>query len=167
MCCNGRRFSLSESLLTSCHFPFCIISDYFDTPHCSNISIHLHPSRSFTTIHNTKDLIRLIDLCPFLASDKAQYNEDAVLALLRQNPRAACLRHSYRCGIGSNIHPLPIIVALGASLEVVKLMVQSCPEALGERLSGKRTVLHYAISEGVEVEVRTIGRMSILLIINH
>lgn len=44
-------------------------------------------------------------------------------------------------------------MALGASLDVVSIMVEACPEALEERLSGRRTVLHYAISEGVCLEV--------------
>jgi hypothetical protein len=47
------------------------------------------------------------------------------------------------------------VVALGGSLDVVKIMADACPEALGERLSGRRTLLHYAISEGVDVEVST------------
>jgi len=79
-----------------------------------------------------------------------------VLSLLQQNPRAACLRAPFhRFGIGADLHPLALVVALGGSLEVVKIMVEACPEALGERLSGKRTLLHYAISEGVNVEVIT------------
>ena len=77
-----------------------------------------------------------------------------MLSLLQQNPRAACLRAPFhRFGIGADLHPLALVVALGGSLEVVKIMVEACPEALGERLSGKRTLLHYAISEGVNVEV--------------
>ena len=93
-------------------------------------------------------------MCPFLASEKLQYNDKAVLHILQQNPQAACTRHTFRCGIGSNIHPLAVVMALGGSLEVVVLMVEACPEALEERLSGRRTVLHYAISSGVDVEVR-------------
>mmetsp|Transcript_7504 Transcript_7504/g.17026 ORF Transcript_7504/g.17026 Transcript_7504/m.17026 type:complete len:372 (+) Transcript_7504:231-1346(+) len=99
-----------------------------------------------------EDMLRLIDLCPFLASEKSQYNDISVLSLLRQNPQAACLQHPYRCGIG-NTHPLALVVALGASLEVVQLMVHACPEALEEKLSGRRSVLHYAIAEGVNVEI--------------
>mmetsp|Transcript_9118 Transcript_9118/g.19661 ORF Transcript_9118/g.19661 Transcript_9118/m.19661 type:complete len:360 (-) Transcript_9118:236-1315(-) len=102
-----------------------------------------------------EDLLRLIDLCPFLASEKRSYDNSAVLALLRTNPRAACLRHSFRCGIGNTnkVHPLAMVVALGGSMEVVELMVRACPEALDEKLSGKRTVLHYAIAEGVDVDI--------------
>lgn len=99
-------------------------------------------------------MLGLIDLCPFLASDRLKYNDYKVLSLLRQNPRAACLRAPFhRFGIGADLHPLALVVALGGSLEVVKIMVEACPEALGERLSGKRNLLHYAISEGVDVEV--------------
>ena len=102
-----------------------------------------------------QDLLRLIDLCPFMASEKSQYNDAAVLNLLRQNPQAANLRHSFRCGIGNvnKAHPLALVVALGGSLKVVKTMVQACPEALWEKLSGKRNILHYAIAEGVNVEI--------------
>lgn len=96
----------------------------------------------------------LIDLCPLLASDRIQYNDGKVLNLLRKNPKAACLRAPFhRFGIGTDIHPLALVVALGGSLDVVKIMVEACPEALSERLSGRRTLLHYAISEGVKVEV--------------
>mmetsp|Transcript_19385 Transcript_19385/g.33265 ORF Transcript_19385/g.33265 Transcript_19385/m.33265 type:complete len:368 (-) Transcript_19385:74-1177(-) len=102
-----------------------------------------------------EDFLCLVDLCPFLASDKRKYDNEAVLNILRKNPSVACLRHSYRCGIGNTnkVHPLALVVALGGSLEVVQLMVQSCPEALDEKLSGKRNVLHYAIAEGVDVSV--------------
>lgn len=106
------------------------------------------------SILSPQDLLGLIDLCPFLASDRLRYNDYEVLSLLRQNPRAACLRAPFhRFGIGADLHPLALVVALGGSLEVVKIMVEACPEALGERLSGKRNLLHYAISEGVDVEV--------------
>ena len=54
------------------------------------------------------------------------------------------------------MHPLALVVALGGSLEVVRIMVEACPEALGERLSGRRSVLHYAISEGVNARVSPI-----------
>ena len=104
-----------------------------------------------------QDLLRVIDLCPFLASEKSRYDDDAVLSLLTRNPRAACLRHSYRCGIGNNAnngaHPLALVVALGGSLQVVERMVDACPAALGEKLGGRRNVLHYAIAEGVGVDV--------------
>lgn len=114
--------------------------------------------------HCPQDLLRLIDLCPFLASEKSRYDDDAVLSLLAHNPRAACLRHPYRCGIGNNnnannnrggggAHPLALVVALGGSLEVVSRMVDANPAALGEKLSGRRNVLHYAIAEGVGVNV--------------
>jgi hypothetical protein len=52
-----------------------------------------------------------------------------------------------------DLHPLALVVALGGSLDVVKIMVEACPAALGERLSGRRSLLHYAISEGVDVKV--------------
>ena len=57
------------------------------------------------------------------------------------------------------------MVALGGSLEVVKIMVKACPQALEERLSGMRTILHYAIAEGVGVEVCLLrdGRSTFLL----
>ncbi|KAL3767891.1 hypothetical protein ACHAW5_010134 [Stephanodiscus triporus] len=103
-----------------------------------------------------EDLLRLIDLCPFLASEKSRYDDVAVLSILRRNPRAACLRRPYRCGIGNGpdgAHPLALVVALGGSLEVVRRMVDSCPSALGMRLGGRRNVLHYAIAEGVDVSV--------------
>jgi len=102
-----------------------------------------------------EDLLRLIDLCPFLASEKRQYDDNAVLTLLQKNPQAACLRHSYRCGIGNTtkVHPLALAVALGGSLAVIELMVLACPQALEEKLSGRRNILHYAIAEGVDVDI--------------
>ncbi|KAL7546650.1 hypothetical protein ACHAWF_009981 [Thalassiosira exigua] len=102
-----------------------------------------------------EDLARLVDLCPFLAAERSRYDDDAVLALLRRNPAAARLRRSFRCGIGrgDGARPLALVVALGGSLEVVELLVEACPEALEERLSGKRNVLHYAVAEGAGVEV--------------
>jgi len=45
------------------------------------------------------------------------------------------------------------VVALGGSLEVVSRMVDANPSALGEKLSGRRNVLHYAIAEGAGVNV--------------
>lgn len=105
--------------------------------------------------YREEDLLRLIDLCPFLATEKSQYDNAAVLTLLTHNPAAACLRHSYRCGIGNatRAHPLALVVALGGSLEVVTIMVNACPEALVEKLSGRRNVLHYAIAEGADISI--------------
>lgn len=106
----------------------------------------------------------MIDLCPFLASDKIQYDDNKVLNLLRRNPRAACLRATFhRFGIGNDLHPLALVVALGGSLDVVKIMVEVCPEALEERLSGRRTLLHYAISEGVDVEVSSFIALNMVM----
>jgi hypothetical protein len=107
---------------------------------------------------SSQDLLRLIDLCPFLASEKSRYNDDAVLALLLRNPRAARMRRTtYRCGIGNGpaggAHPLALVVGLGGSLDVVARMIEACPAALGMKLSGRRNVLHYAISEGANVDV--------------
>jgi hypothetical protein len=118
---------------------------------------HAIPYFALRTPH-AQDLLRLIDLCPFLASEKSRYDDDAVRSLLTRNPRAACLRHSYRCGIGNNAanngaYPLALVVALGGSVEVVGRMVDACPAALGKKLSGRRNVLHYAIAEGVGVDV--------------
>lgn len=45
------------------------------------------------------------------------------------------------------------MIALGGSLTVVQLMVNACQDALEEKLSGKRNVLHYAIAEGVDVKI--------------
>ncbi|KAL9180632.1 hypothetical protein ACHAXT_011085 [Thalassiosira profunda] len=107
-------------------------------------------------VHRISDefmtLFGMIDLCPFLASERAQYDDAAVLAHLTRCPGSARLPQSYRCGIGL-VRPLAVVVALGGSLEVVKLMVRESPEALEEKLSGKRNVLHYAIAEGAGVDV--------------
>jgi len=89
-------------------------------------------------------------LCPFLESDKAKYDNDAVLSILKKHPAAACRKCRWRCGIGE-AYPLAIVIALGGSLEVVKLLVEACPEALEQKLSGKRSVLHYAIAEGARL----------------
>ena len=62
------------------------------------------------------------------------------------------MRFTYRCGIGES-YPLALVIALGGSLTVVQLMVNACPDALKEKLSGKRNVLHYAIAEGVDIEI--------------
>ena len=101
-----------------------------------------------------RDFLNLVDLCPFLSADRARYNDEAVYAILKKYPTVACLRHSFRCGV-KNIHPLPIVVALGGSLNVVQLMVDACPEALNERLhkATRRTLLHYIISEGVDIAI--------------
>ena len=96
--------------------------------------------------------LKLVDLCPFLAADRDRYDDDAVYAVLKKYPRVACLRHSFRCGVGTNIHPLAVVIALGGSLKVIKAMVNTCPEALNERL-GRRTLLHYVISEGVDIQI--------------
>ena len=103
-----------------------------------------------------KELLRLIDLCPFLASEKSAYDDAAVLNLLTYHPTAANKRHSYRCGIGtatSKAYPLALVVALGGSIDVVKRMINACPMALNEKLSGRRNVLHYAIAEGVDISI--------------
>ena len=96
-----------------------------------------------------QDLFLLIDLCPFLESDKAKYDDDAVLSILNKHPAAACQKCRWRCGIGE-AYPLAIVIALGGSLEVVQLLVEACPEALEQKLSGRRSVLHYALAEGAE-----------------
>ena len=87
-----------------------------------------------------------------MASEKSQYDDGAVLALLRESPHLASMRFTYRCGIGES-YPLALVIALGGSLSVVQLIVNACPDALKEKLSGKRNVLHYAIAEGVDVEI--------------
>jgi hypothetical protein len=127
-----------------------------------NILTHQHHDVLLlcTTVNDTdnmaanieRDFINLVDLCPFLAADRDRYDDEAVYAILKKHPRVACLRHSFRCGLGNNIHPLAVIVALGGSLEVIKTMVNACPEALNERL-GRRTLLHYIISEGVDIQI--------------
>ena len=93
------------------------------------------------------------------------------------------LRHRFKCGIGErsdfpktltpenptltksdtllpfatppkgNVRPLALVIALGASFDVVRLMYRACPQALEERLSGQRTLLHYIVSEGASSEV--------------
>lgn len=114
---------------------------------------HLSPDQVILS-NSFQDLLNLIDLCPFLASDRIKYNDKKVLALLQRNPRAACLRAPFhRFGIGTDLHPLALVVALGGSLDVVKIMVKACPDALAERLSGRRTLLHYVLSEGVDFKV--------------
>jgi len=45
------------------------------------------------------------------------------------------------------------VIALGGSLQVVQLLVDACPEALEQKLSGKRTVLHYSIAEGADYTI--------------
>jgi len=99
------------------------------------------------------EFLRLIDLCPFLANEKSNYDDAKVYRALVQKPRFSAIRHNFRVGIGRDKHPLAVVMALGGSLDVVAIMVEACPEALEERLSGRRTVLHYAISEGVGLEV--------------
>ena len=99
-----------------------------------------------------REFLNLVDLCPFLASDRDRYDDEAVYIMLQKHPRVACLRHSFRCGVGSNIRPLAVVIALGGSLKVVKTMVDACPEALNERL-GRRTLLHYVISEGADIKI--------------
>ena len=91
-------------------------------------------------------------MCPFLGSEKIQYDDGAVLALLRESPHLASMRFTYRCGIGES-YPLALVIALGGSLTLVQLMVNACPDALKEKLSGKRNVLHYPIAEGVDIEI--------------
>lgn len=111
---------------------------------------------SNVVISDEKELLQLIDLCPFLASEKSTYDDAAVLNLLTCHPTAACQRHSYRCGIGttaSKAFPLAIVVALGGSIDVVTRMVSACPRALNVKLSGRRNVLHYAIAEGVDISI--------------
>jgi len=57
---------------------------------------------------------------------------------------------SMRCG--NQYSSLAVVIALGGSLKVIKAMVNTCPEALNERL-GRRTLLHYVISEGVDIQI--------------
>lgn len=99
-----------------------------------------------------REFLNLVDLCPFLATDRDRYDDEAVYVMLQKHPRVACLRHSFRCGVGNNIRPLAVVIALGGSLKVIKAMVNACPEALNERL-GKRTLLHYIISEGADIQI--------------
>jgi hypothetical protein len=117
---------------------------------------HVVPQPACTP--RSQDLLRLIDLCPFLASERSRYDDDAVRAILLRNPRVARLRRTtYRCGIGNGpnggAHPLALVVGLGGSIDVVVRMVEACPIALVRRLSGRRNVLHYAIAEGANVDV--------------
>lgn len=99
-----------------------------------------------------REFLNLVDLCPFLAADRVRYDDEAVYVMLERHPHVASLRHSFRCGVGNNIHPLAVVIALGGSLKVIKAMVNTCPEALNELL-GRRTLLHYVISEGVDIQI--------------
>mmetsp|Transcript_8364 Transcript_8364/g.19632 ORF Transcript_8364/g.19632 Transcript_8364/m.19632 type:complete len:337 (+) Transcript_8364:503-1513(+) len=98
------------------------------------------------------DLIRNVDLCPFVASQRKQYDDARTLDIVSANPEVCSLRHRFKCGIG-NVRPLALVIALGASFDVVRLMYRACPQALEERLSGQRTLLHYIVSEGASSEV--------------
>ncbi len=104
-----------------------------------------------------REFLNLVDLCPFLAADRARYDDEAVYVMLKKHPHVASLRHTFRCGVGTNIHPLAVVIALGGSLKVIKAMVDTCPEALNERLGRRtgssRTLFHYVISEGVDIQI--------------
>ena len=99
-----------------------------------------------------QDLFLKIDLCPFLESDKAKYDDNAVHSILKKHPAASRQKCMWRCGIGE-AYPLAIVIALGGSLQVVQLLVEACPEALEQKLSGKRSVIHYAIAEGSDYTI--------------
>ena len=91
-------------------------------------------------------------MCPFLESDKLKYDDNAVISILKKHPEASCRKCRWRCGIGE-AYPLAIVIALGGSLEVVQLLVEACPVALEQKLSGKRSVIHYAIAEGTDYSI--------------
>lgn len=101
-----------------------------------------------------EDFIPMIDLIPSMAEEKERYDDRAVLELVTRYPIVARQRHLFRCGVGE-VCPFSVAVALGASLDVVERLADACPQALEEKISGRRTPLHYACSMGVSVDVIT------------
>ena len=132
-----------------------VYASYYDM-HNNYLGGVTHMLYKYTLTHHVyilpQDLFLLIDLCPFLESDKAKYDDNAVLSILKKHPEASCQKYRWRCGIGE-AYPLAIVIALGGSLEVVQLLVDACPEALEQKLSGKRSVLHYSIAEGADYSI--------------
>lgn len=89
-----------------------------------------------------KDFYTLLDLHPSIPGERARYDNDAVRDVVKHNPVLAMEEYQFR-GVGS-ARPLAVAIGLGASLDVVELMLSACPKALKETVSGRRSVLHYA-----------------------
>ena len=80
--------------------------------------------------------------------------------------RVLPLRHQKRPA-RQRTSPLALVMGLGGSLDILRRMVEveACPEALGCRLSGRKNVLHYALSEGAGINVvrYLVSRMPLLV----
>lgn len=109
-------------------------------------------------LRRRKSLQELLDLAAYSTSERAMYDDAAVLAAIRRDPSSARRRYEFRAtcsGGGSHpVHPLLLAVGLGASLGVVRAIHDAQASDDDDRrkshvLQGEtdrygRTALHYA-----------------------
>lgn len=91
-----------------------------------------------------KKLFFLLDLYPYVAKDRARYDDDAVRESIRRAPNAAKVKCSFTAFYGDFLYPLPVAIALGASPETVQLLCDAHPEAIHETDNFGWTPLHFA-----------------------
>lgn len=91
------------------------------------------------------------------ADDRARYDDVAVRRLLGRNPDAARTKYEVQLGGRGNLtvsrYPLSTLVALGASVETIRLAIKACPIALHPSEQFRCTPLHTACTFNTNMEV--------------
>jgi Ankyrin repeats (many copies) len=94
---------------------------------------------------------------PLDADDRARYDDAAVRRILTWNPDAARARYEVKLGGRGHLmvsrYPLSMLVALGASVETVRLATKACPAALHPSEEFRSTPLHTACTFNTSLEV--------------
>jgi hypothetical protein len=94
---------------------------------------------------------------PMDADDRARYDDTAVRRILARNPDAARAKYEVQLGGRGNLtvsrYPLSTLVALGASVETIRLAIRACPMALRPSDEFRSTPLHTACTFNTNVEV--------------
>lgn len=93
--------------------------------------------------------MELLDLAPYSTSDRALYDDGAVMNALRRDPSSARRRYDFNATRPHPVHPLLLAVGLGASVDVVRAIHDAQIDGGHHRLRGEtdrygRTALHYA-----------------------
>jgi hypothetical protein len=101
------------------------------------------------------ELFELLNIAPWDADQRQQFNNDAVQTFVQTTPEAFRCKYEFKsAGRGTEKrYPLYRIVALGGSLEVVQLVCQVWPQALSEATKFRSTPLHAATAFQASLKV--------------
>mmetsp|Transcript_31373 Transcript_31373/g.46843 ORF Transcript_31373/g.46843 Transcript_31373/m.46843 type:complete len:244 (-) Transcript_31373:678-1409(-) len=98
-------------------------------------------------------LFELLNLQTSLEEGKKQYNDEAVLSAMHNDPEAITKKYDFQEFKQS--YPIIPALCLGASYEVVDMMINTFPEAV----QGEGDILHTVCSGDYDVNAEALGRL--------